>query len=53
MDDESSRDRLRQIEEILEEHFDLCANPHETIHRILLALKVNRPTRPTKRADLG
>jgi hypothetical protein len=49
--DEVSRATLRQIEEILEEHFDLCASPHETIHRIMLALKVNRPTRPTKRAD--
>lgn len=37
---ENERKVLKEIEEIVEDHFENYANPHETLHRIALALRV-------------
>jgi hypothetical protein len=36
-------DVVQQIEEIVSEHFETYANPHDTLYRISLVLKLNKP----------
>lgn len=37
---ENERKVIEEIESIIEEHFENYSNPHETLHRIALALRV-------------
>lgn len=38
---ENERKVIEEIEAIMEQHFEDYLNPHETLHRIALALRVN------------
>jgi hypothetical protein len=33
---------VREIEKIIEDHFEFCSNPHETIYRLTLILKLKQ-----------